>query len=593
VSDASAYEQYLLELINRSRASSGLQPLAMNFYINEAADLHSAYQLAVNKLTHTGSGGTSASTRMTDAGFNFNGSSTWGENVGWQSISGTASYQDEVDRIHTWLMNSPGHRANLLNGSFREVGLGVSAGFFQGYNSVIATEDFATAKGNAFVTGVAFDDRDGDLAYDPGEGLSGVTLRAVNLSTGAVFMAAGGSAGGYSLQLPAGTYSYTFAADGFAQKSGTVTIGTSNVKLDWVDPAAGPPATLSNIFSGTGYGDRLIGNPGADTLYGHAGDDILEGRAGADRLVGGTGNDTYHVEDAGDAVVELTAEGSDTVYSRIASYTLPSNVETLYLDGSSVAWEGVGNELSNKLYGNTLDNHLVGGAGNDLLSGRKGADTMEGGAGNDSFYVDTAGDKVVELTGEGADLVSSTISFTLSANVEDLTLTGTSAINGTGNGVANILTGNTGANVLTGLDGDDQLVGNSGNDRLDGGAGADTLRGGTGTDTLTGGAGADRFDWDSASHIGKGSAGDKVVDFTQGEDRIDLAGIDAVTGTSTNNSFSFIGSEAFHGAAGELRYAFVTGGTLVQGDTNGDKVADFELLLTNGQLAMQATDFVL
>ena len=594
MSQASANEQFLLELVNATRIKAGLQPLAMNNYINTAAELHSDYQLETNLLTHTGAGGTSGYTRMVNAGYDFKGSRTWGENIGWRSISGASSYQDELVIIHDWLMNSPGHRANLLNGEFREVGIGVDAGPYQGFNSVIATEDFATATGDAFLLGVAYKDKDGDRAYDVGEGLAGVMVKAVNTSTGALYMAAGGDAGGYSLRLPPGTYSYSFIADGWTSATGTVTIGSKNVKVDWISPAAATSApAMTGIVEGTASADRLTGTAAAETLYGYAGNDILDGGAGADRLVGGTGNDTYYVDNVGDVVVELAGEGTDTVYSSLATYTMPNSVEVLYLDGPT-AIEGIGNSLSNTIYGNAANNHLVGGAGNDTLNGRAGADVMEGGTGNDTYYVGNSGDVVIELAGEGTDLVCSSVSYTLSANVENLTLSDSASINGTGNDLANTITGNIGNNILSGGGGNDKLIGNAGNDRLDGGDGDDTLQGGSGTDTLIGGAGRDVFDWDYASHIGKGASADTILDFTRGEDKINLAGIDAKSGTSTNDAFTFIGAEAFHGVAGELRYMLTSDGfTIVQGDTNGDKLPEFELRLANGPTDLQATDFVL
>ena len=135
-----------------------------------------------------------------------------------------------------------------------------------------------------------------------------------------------------------------------------------------------------------------------------------------------------------------------------------------------------GTNLADTLTGTGEEDIINGLGGDDTLNGAVGADTMVGGLGNDTYVVDNAGDVVTENANEGTDTVQASVTYTLAANVENLTLTGSGNINGTGNSLGNVLTGNSGANVLTGLDGNDTLVG---------GAGADTLDGGTGTDTAS------------------------------------------------------------------------------------------------------------
>ncbi|GEN99422.1 hypothetical protein NSE01_12550 [Novosphingobium sediminis] len=232
---------------------------------------------------------------------------------------------------------------------------------------------------------------------------------------------------------------------------------------------------------------------------------------------------------------------------------------------------------------------LKGLGGNDLLDGGTGDDTMYGGAGDDTYIVDSVNDKAIELTGEGIDLVKASVSFTLGAFVENLLQTGTAAINGTGNALANTLTGNSGNNILKGL---------GGNDILNGGAGADQLIGGTGMDTMTGGTGNDRFVFADGDFSSKTSTGaDVIVDFTPG-DKIDLSLVDAVSTATPYNqpgdqAFVFIGHNRFHIQTGrELRYDVVGGNTYIYGNVNGDTTADFCIKLL-GIHTLTSADFVL
>ena len=179
-----------------------------------------------------------------------------------------------------------------------------------------------------------------------------------------------------------------------------------------------------------------------------AGNDTLDGGTGNDSLSGGSGDDTYLVDTTGDSVIENANEGSDTVQSSM-TYTLGAEVENLTLTGSS-ALSGTGNALDNVLTGNSANNTLIGYAGHDTLNGGAGADTLRGGTGNDLYLVDNTGDNVAENANEGTDTVQSTLTYTLGTNLENLTLSGTTAINGTGNTASNVLTGNSAANTLTG-----------------------------------------------------------------------------------------------------------------------------------------------
>lgn len=392
---------------------------------------------------------------------------------------------------------------------------------------------------------------------------------------------------------------------------------------------------LSNIENVTAseFADTIIGNTAANVLYGLGGDDLLEGGAGhdtldggsgADVLRGGAGNDTYIVDNIADVVGESVAEGTDQVQAYV-SYTLSDNVENLTLLGS-LALNGKGNTLANNLRGNDASNDLSGedgndslygllgddllrgGAGSDLLDGGVGADTMFGGIGNDSYVVDDAGDVVIEALNEGTDSVSASISFTLGENIENLTLTGATAINGSGNGLSNTISGNSADNVLSGFDGNDTLAGGAGNDVLLGGAGNDTLNGGTGADSMAGGAGDDTYLIDNLDDQVIELAGEGT-DFVSSSisyrlsenfENLTLTGSSSLNGTGNalNNTITgnsganliegFGGADVLNGGGGidTLSYASSGSGVAVNlqtgatagGDAQGDVISNFENL---------------
>ena len=335
-----------------------------------------------------------------------------------------------------------------------------------------------------------------------------------------------------------------------------------------------------NRLTGNGGNDSLFGGLGADTLLGGAGSDKLDGGAGADRLEGGAGNDIYTVDNIGDQVIELLNEGTDQVNAS-ASFTLGANVENLTLTGSD-AIDGGGNELANKLVGNGAANALRGFGGNDIIDGGLGADTLYGGPGDDIFTVDNVGDQVIEALNEGSDTAKAGISYTLGVNVEKLTLTGTNAIDGTGNELANVLTGNAADNVLSGMAGLDTLTGGDGNDRLTGGAGADTLTGGNGNDV---------FVFDSLT---TSADKDTIKDFVVGQDHLDLSrsAFAAFAGSSAGSlsASAFALGTAATGTDQHLIYNSATGALYYDPDGVGG-AAQIQIALFSTHPTLSATDF--
>jgi hypothetical protein len=235
-------------------------------------------------------------------------------------------------------------------------------------------------------------------------------------------------------------------------------VGTSQVVATIAASDGGPPSQIIDL--GTGNHDILIGRPDANEVEGGQGNDVLDGVNGV-VMRGNAGNDLYIVEAASDKVTELSSEGTDRVASYV-NYTLGGNVENLLLRGGALT--GTGNSKANSIVGNDNANTLSGLGGNDSLNGGTGADAMAGGLGNDTAVVDNAGDVVTEAAGEGTDLIQSSVTRVLDANVENLTLTGSGSTNGTGNALANVIKGNGGSNVLDGGDGADQLTGGAGGD---------------------------------------------------------------------------------------------------------------------------------
>ncbi|HEV2746121.1 MAG TPA: hypothetical protein VGW34_02340 [Allosphingosinicella sp.] len=309
----------------------------------------------------------------------------------------------------------------------------------------------------------------------------------------------------------------------------------------------------ANRLDGGGGSDALFGLAGRDTLAGGAGNDLLNGGADNDAMAGGLGDDIFIVQQAGDSAAEAAGGGHDLVKAYV-DHVLGAGIEELRLFGA--AHSGTGNALANLIVGTNADNLLSGLGGDDSLRGQSGVDTLRGGDGGDMAFGSLGNDL---LFGEEGD---------------------------------DRLAGEGGADALAGGAGNDRLSGGDGGDSLAGGAGADALTGGGQRDTLTGGTGADQFVFDDGDASALAGQADLVADFSRAAgDTINLRQIDADAAAAGDQNFSFIGTAAFSGAAGELRYAVSQGDAFVQGDVDGDALADFFIRLDNVAL-VDAADFV-
>jgi Ca2+-binding RTX toxin-like protein len=535
----SAYEQYMLELINRARldpsaeaarygiglndglssgqiSTASKQPLAANQFLNDAADSHSSWMLSSGTFSHTGANGSSPDTRMKNAGYVFSGSWSWGENISWRGTTGTLNLKSAIESEQEGLFKSSGHRVNMLNDKFQEVGIGVQTGKFQGYNAAMATQDYARSGTGQFLTGVAFKDANGDRFYTPGEGLSGVSIaaRLVGASTSTTTSTA--TAGGYQTKLAAGTYDVTLSGGGIASPLGLrLAVGAINVKLDLI--ALDTVACSASVIMGDNLKGLMLlgtgnlsgtGNALANSIFGNAGANTLDGGAGADWFAGGKGNDVFVCKAGqlnGDWITDFTGNGSqagDSLqfvgFSTNAVLQHVSGDTWRIVDGSHVETFRVTGAIATSDYSFVNSTAapssapMMGTSGNDTMNGTSGADVMSGDAGNDT---------------------------------------------------------------ISGNSGNDMIYGGAGRDKINGGNGQDTLIGGPAGDTLTGGAGADSFVIRSMSE-----RSDTVTDFSKS------AG-DKLVLTDLFNDIGYHGTNPI--ADGYLRTVQSGSSVLVQVDTDG------------------------
>lgn len=302
--------------------------------------------------------------------------------------------------------------------------------------------------------------------------------------------------------------------------------------------------------------------------------------------------------------------GIDTVDYRFATLggTINLITQTATIDGVAETFtsfeNAYGSQGNDTITGNSVDNKLWGvggndtinaGDGNDLLDGGSGNDSMTGGLGNDTYVVDAAADVVNEALAGGTDTVQSSISLNLSVlsvNIENLTLTGATAINGTGNNLNNVITGNSAVNTLTGGNGNDTLAGNTGNDILNGNSNNDILKGGLGNDILNDNSGADQFVFDTALNAVTNL--DQITGFSTVDDTIVLENAIfskflAPGAIAAGNFVSGPGAVAAD-ADDYLLYNTTTGALSYDADGSGVGAA-IQFVTLVGIPALSATDF--
>lgn len=275
--EAALYNTSLNEgLPDGSITSDPKQPLAINPALIDSARNHSEWMLQSQTFSHTGDGGSSPDQRMAAAGYQFNTPFEWAENIAWQSQDAPDSVSTAtLDAIHQNLFVDTsevgrGHRLNMMDPNLQEVGVGAMTGQFMGYNAVMETEDYAFSGSQAFLTGVAYNDNVvADHFYTVGEGLGGIQITATRASGGAKFSTTTWDSGGYTLQLPAGTYSVQASGSSLngTETLSSVVIGTQNVEEDFTplppQPAGGGGSGNGGTGTGNGGGSGTSGSTGS------------------------------------------------------------------------------------------------------------------------------------------------------------------------------------------------------------------------------------------------------------------------------------------------------------------------------------------
>jgi Ca2+-binding RTX toxin-like protein len=542
---------------------SGLDTLVTPFYTTLAGDFAAFESLTLTGKALTGTGNAEANTIIGTSGANtlsgLDGNDTLDGGAGIDLLLGGAGDDSYgVDNAKDIVQETGSDTADLVTAS---IAIDLTLAAYAGIEGVTLI-----GTGGLKATG---DEQDNLLTGNAGANLLSGNAGADTLVGGGGNDTLDGGADPDSLAGGLGNDTYLIADAGNtvteAFGEGTDTV-RSSLAANTLDANVENLVLLAGALAGTGNGlnNLLTGNDAANTL---------DGGAGIDTLVGGNGDDGYVVDDAKDVVTEAAGAGTglDTVTSTAAAYTLGVNLEYLVLGSGALSGTG-----------NTLNNTLTGNAGDNTLDGKTGKDHLVGDAGNDTYIVDNIGDIVDENGALGTDTVRSSIAFslvesgTVIGELENLTLTGTAGIAGTGNDLANHLVGNAGAN---------KLLGNGGGDVVEGGAGADTLDGGAGNDSLTGGAGNDRLntaDGDDTVFYTSKLDGKDIVDNFDG-DAAD-GGQDVLNLVGLFDTLTLAGNREDHVSL----VLNAAGGIDVRVDADGKAATGFELVVATLNLANPA-----
>ena len=530
-----AAEQYLIELINRARLdpqgeanlylggnlnlnnsgtqfnAASRQPLAGNDALASAATGHSIHMLNVDLFAHDGIGDGTVGSRIQAAGYQLVFPGGAGENISARGSTGPIVLADQIESHHSGLFISIGHRRNILNEDFRELGVGQEAGLFSGfqndptaYNTSMLTEKFAYSGDRYFITGAVYNDNNANNFYSIGEGVGGraVTVSGIGTDTSA-------TAGGYEINVGNATGLATVTSAGMNVQ---VTLEARNIKLDFVgtsqvnssaDVTLVSGVTTARLLgsdslnaTGSGNAETIYGNRGANTLSGSGGNDTLEGGGGVDNLYGGLGNDTLNGGDGNDNLDGGAGAdaldgglGFDYVYYTQAASGVTADLGNIFtgtgdaagdtfsfVDGIFGSQHGdllLGDQFSNVIYGlggndniygrEGYPDQLFGGEGHDNLEGGAGADVLDGGTGFDFVYYTSSS------SGVRVDISNATASTGGEAEGDTFNL-----VDGIIASQHNdVLYGDQWSNTIYGLGGTDIIDGGGLNDSLYGGAGAD------------------------------------------------------------------------------------------------------------------------